>query len=239
MSNLHAYRQLGTNRLLAALPPSEAEWITRLLEPVTLAFKQVLYEPGQPIAAVYFPLTCVVSLLVEMHDGRAVEVGTVGKEGMAGLPVFLGVPSTPGRALVQIPGLALRMPAETLVEQVLRGDGALYHLLQRYTQALFVQTAQGAACNRLHTQEQRFCRWMLLTHDRVGSDQFPLTHEFIAQMLGVRRATVSEVAAAVQASGLIHYHRGTMNILDRAGLEAASCECYAVIHAEFERIGGA
>lgn len=238
MSTTDAFSRPDANRLLAALPPAEAARLAGLLEPVALEFKHLLYEPGQPIAHVYFPLTAVCSLLVEMQDGRAVEVGTVGNEGMAGLPVFLGATSTPGRAIVQIPGAALRMPAAALVDTALRGDGALYQALQRYTQALFVQTAQGAACNRLHTQEQRFCRWMLMTHDRVGGDSFPLTHEFIAQMLGVRRATVSEVAAAVQAVGLIRYHRGAMTIRDRAGLEAASCECYAVIRAELDRVVG-
>jgi CRP-like cAMP-binding protein len=238
MSAANSFSHLGTNRLLAALPPEELAWLAGLLEPVALGFKQVLYESNQPIGHVYFPLTAVCSLLVEMQDGRTVEVGTVGNEGLVGLPVFLGATSTSGYAIAQIPGAALRMPAATFVSQVLGGDGALYHALQRYTQALFVQTAQGAACNRLHTQEQRFCRWILMTHDRVGSESFPLTHEFIAQMLGVRRATVSEVAAAIQAAGLIHYHRGTMTVRDRAGLEAASCECYAVIRAEHDRVAG-
>lgn len=238
MSTANVFSHPGTNRLLSALPRQELEWLTELLEPVTLGFKQRLYESNRPIEQVYFPLTSVNSLLVEMQDGRSVEVGTVGNEGMVGLPVFLGAASTSGYAIAQIPGAALRMPAATFVRRVLSGDGALYHALQRYTQALFVQTAQGAACNRLHTQEQRFCRWMLMTHDRVGSDSFPLTHEFTAQMLGVRRATVSEVAAAVQAAGLVSYQRGTMTIRDRAGLEAASCECYAVIRAEYDRTPG-
>ena len=238
MTSAKTYSARGSNRLLAALPPGEATWLMGLLEPIKLSFKQLLYEPNQPIAHVYFPLTSVTSLLVEMQDGGVVEIGTVGNEGMVGLPVFVGATSTPGRALIQIPGTALRMPAATLTEVVLRGDGALYHVLQRYIQALFVQTAQGAACNRLHTQEQRFCRWMLMMHDRVGSDMFPVTHEFIAQMLGVRRATVSEVAAAMQSAGYIEYHRGSMTIRDRAGLEAASCECYGVIRTEYDRVLG-
>lgn len=238
MSTANTFSRPGTNRLLTALPPGELQWLMGLLEPVSLAFKQSLYESNQPISHVYFPLTSVNSLLVEMQDGGVVEVGTVGNEGMVGLPVFLGATSTPGRALVQIPGRALRMPATIFTDVTLRADGALYHVLQRYTQALFVQTAQGAACNRLHTQEQRFCRWILMTHDRVGRDSFPLTHEFIAQMLGVRRATVSEAAAAMQTAGCIHYHHGTMTIRDRTGLEAASCECYRVIRAEFDRVIG-
>lgn len=238
MTSANTFSEHGSNRLLNALPPAETAWLMELMEPVSLAFKQLLYEPDQPIRDVYFPLTGVASLLIEMQDGGIVEIGTVGNEGMVGLPVFLGAASTPGRAIIQIPGSALRMPAATFTEVVLRADGALYYLLQRYTQALFVQTAQGAACNRVHNQEQRFCRWILMMHDRVGSDTFPLTHEFIAQMLGVRRATVSEIAAAMQATDLIQYHRGTMTIRDRAGLEAASCECYQVIRAEFDRVVG-
>jgi CRP-like cAMP-binding protein len=238
VTSANTFSEHGSNRLLNALPPAETAWLMELMEPVSLAFKQLLYEPDQPIRDVYFPLTGVASLLIEMQDGGIVEIGTVGNEGMVGLPVFLGAASTPGRAIIQIPGSALRMPAATFTEVVLRADGALYYLLQRYTQALFVQTAQGAACNRVHNQEQRFCRWILMMHDRVGSDTFPLTHEFIAQMLGVRRATVSEIAAAMQATDLIQYHRGTMTIRDRAGLEAASCECYQVIRAEFDRVVG-
>jgi CRP-like cAMP-binding protein len=238
MTSAKTFSDQGVNRLLAALPAAERERVIELLEPVSLTFKQLLYEPNQPIMHVYFPLSCVTSLLVDMQDGGVVEIGTTGNEGIVGLPVFLGATSTPGRAITQIPGAALRMPASRFTDVVLRLDGALYHVLQRYTQALFVQTAQGAACNKLHNQEQRFCRWVLMMHDRVGSDSFPLTHAFIAQMLGVRRATVSEVAAAMQTAGLIQYHRGTMTIRDRAGLEAASCECYGVIRAEFDGVVG-
>lgn len=225
-----------TNRLLAALPAVERTQLTQHMEYVALEFKQVLYRPNEQIPYVYFPINNVNSLIVTMTDGRAVEVGTVGNEGMVGLPVFLGAPMTTGLAISQIPGDALRMSSESFDKEVMRLDGALYRLLHLYTQAMFVQTAQGAACNRLHSIEQRFCRWLLMTHDRVGWDTFPLTQEFLSQMLGIRRAGVSIVAAAIKQAGLIHYERGMMTVLDRAGLEATTCECYEVIQSEYDRV---
>jgi CRP-like cAMP-binding protein len=236
MTTAGIYSQPGTNRLLASLPPAERDRLIARMEPVALNATQLIYDANQPITDVYFPLSSLISLLVVMEEGGAVEVGTAGNEGMVGLPVFLGARSTPGRALVQVGGDAVRMPAETFIQEVLAVDGPLYRLLHRYTQALFVEATQGAACNRLHPREERFCRWMLMTHDRVGRNSFPLREEFIAQMLGVSRANVSVVIATTEKAGLISYEGGTMTILDRAGLEAGSCECYRVVRAEFERV---
>jgi CRP-like cAMP-binding protein len=170
-----------------------------------------------------------------MEDGRIAEVGTIGNEGMAGLPVFLGAETTPTLAFQQVPGEALRMRVDAFREEV-RNDGALTRVLHRYTQALLTQVAQAAACNRLHSIGQRCACWLLMTQDRVGTDEFELTHEFLGQMLGVRRATVTEVAGTLQEAGLITYSRGKITVLDCQGLEAASCECYQVIREEFNRL---
>lgn len=225
-----------TNRLLAALPTAERSQLMQLMEHVWQEIKQVVYEPNADIPYVYFPISSVNSLIIVMEDGKAVEVGTIGNEGMVGLPVFLGAAMTPGTALCQIAGEALRLPTEQFKREVIEQESALFRLLHRYTQAIFVQAAQGLACNRLHSLEQRFCRWMLTTHDRVGNDTFLLTQEFIAQMLGVRRASVSGVASAIQKAGLLTYHRGRITILDRPRMEQASCECYQVIRAEYDQV---
>ncbi len=225
------------NRLLASLPREEYEQLVPYLEPVFLDLKRELYQPNVPIEFVYFPLEGVYSLLSLSSEGDLIEVGTVGNEGMVGLPVFLGVRQVPGIAMCQVPGNALRMRASDLQTSVSR-DSSLYDVLHRYTQALFNFISQSALCNRLHSIEQRCCRWLLLTRDRVGTDHFPLTHEFLSQMLGVRRAGVSEVAARLQNAGFISYRYGKMSIVDRAGLEATSCECYELIKAEFERLIG-
>jgi len=201
-----------------------------------MALKKVLYEPYKPIQYVYFIDCGVVSLVSIMEDGATVEVGTIGNEGMVGLPLFLGAGTTPHQTFVQVPGTATRIQAEVF-KRVVSPNSFLHSLLQQYTQALFNQISQSAACNRLHSIEERCCRWLLMTHDRVESDQFELIQEFLAQMLGVRRAGVSVVAAMLQQAGLIRYSRGKMNILDRAGLEAGSCECYAIVKREFDRLG--
>lgn len=226
-----------TNRLLASLPPEEYERLKPYLELVDLRLKYELYQPKVPIEFVYFPLAGVCSLLSLTSKGDLLEVATVGNEGIVGLPVFLGASQIPGLSIVQVPGEALRMRAEDLQTQVVPGT-VLYDLLHRYTQALFNLIAQSALCNRVHSIEQRCCRWLLLTRDRVGGDEFPLTHEFLSQMLGVRRAGVSEVASRLQNAGLISYRYGKIFVLDRNGLEATSCECYEVIKAEFERLIG-
>ncbi|MUL37372.1 Crp/Fnr family transcriptional regulator [Gloeocapsopsis sp. AAB1 = 1H9] len=223
------------NRLLASLPREEYERLQPYLEPVSLDFKRELYQPNVPIEFVYFPLEGVCSLLSLSSEGQLIEVGTVGNEGMVGLPVFLGVREIPGMSMCQVPGNALRMRAEDLQTQV-SCDSLLYNVLHRYTQTLFNFISQSGLCNRLNSIEQRCCRWLLLTRDRVGTDEFPLTHEFLSQMLGVRRAGVSDVAARLQNAGFISYRYGKMTIVDRAGLEATSCECYELIKADFERL---
>lgn len=225
------------NRLLTSLPKEEYKRLQPYLEPVSLEVKQELYQPNVPIEFVYFPLSGMYSLLSQTSEGDLIEVATVGNEGMVGLPVFLGGRQIPGIAMVQISGDALRMRAEDLCTQVTPGT-SLYEMLHRYTQALFNLISQSALCNRVHSIEQRCCRWLLLTHDRVGTDIFPLTHEFLSQMLGVRRAGVSEVAAKLQNAGFIAYKYGKITILDRFGLEATSCECYELIKLEFQRLIG-
>jgi CRP-like cAMP-binding protein len=225
------------NRLLAALPQEEYERLLPHLEPLVLELKQVLFEPNQPIEFVYFLLNGVISLFVPPEDDTFIEVGTIGNEGMVGLPVFLGADQIPGRAICQIPGNAMRMRAVVFQREVTSGM-VLYGLLHRYTQAMFNQTAQTAACNRLHSIEERFCRWILMTHDRVESDVFVLTQEFLSQMLGVRRASVSKVASVAQGAGLIQYKRGNVTILDREGIEETACDCYRIIKAEYDRLVG-
>ncbi|MBW4623306.1 MAG: Crp/Fnr family transcriptional regulator [Cyanosarcina radialis HA8281-LM2] len=225
------------NQLLAALPNEEYERLLPNLEPVSLELKKRLYTSDKPIEYVYFVETGVVSLLALLETGKPIEIATVGNEGMVGLSVFLEVDRVPGEAFVQIPGLALRMQAEIFKQKVVPGS-VLYRLLQRYTQGMFNTIAQTAVCNRVHSIEERFCRWILMTHDRVEGDEFPLTHEFLSQMLGVRRASVSEAAAALQRAELIRYKQGKMTILDRAGLEETACECYTIIRREYERLLG-
>jgi CRP-like cAMP-binding protein len=200
--------------------------------------REVLAAPNVPIRSVYFPLTGLVSLISTLADGTMVEVTTIGNEGLVGLPLFLRATSMPLTALVQVPGEALRMDAEAFDRLLRAGSEEFSHLLYRYTQALFNQLAQHVVCNRLHSIAPRCARWLLLTHDRVGQATFPLTHEFLAQMLGVRRASVTEVAGRLQRARLIHYRYGIITILDRAGLEAASCECYGVIKQEYDRLLG-
>lgn len=221
------------NRLLATLPPEQYGALRPQLEPVAFGVKDVVYRPTEPIPYVVFPNTGVFSLLSLMADGRAVEVATVGNEGMVGLPVLLGCDSTPGMGFAQ----SLRMPAAAFKAAVAR-DGAFAAVLHRYVQALVTQLAQSSACNCLHSAEARGARWLLMTHDRVDADAFPLTHEFLAQMLGVRRETVTLGLGALQRAGLIRYRHGVITVEDRAGLEAASCECYRVIRDEFRRLVG-
>lgn len=223
------------NRLLAALPQEEYLRLLSLMEPVPLDLKRVLYAPNEPIDHVYFVNKGVVSLVNIMENGEIVEIATVGNEGMVGLPVFLGADRIPGEAFAQVPGDAMRMKANVFKDKVTPGS-PLHNLLQRYTQALFNQIAQSASCNRMHSIEERLCRWLLMTRDRVDSDTFPLTQEFLAQMLGVRRASVNTVASIIQKAGLIQYSRGKMKILNREGLEGSSCECYGTVKAEYDRL---
>ncbi|MBD2534751.1 Crp/Fnr family transcriptional regulator [Nostoc flagelliforme FACHB-838] len=205
------------------------------MEVVPLEFKQHLYLRNQPIEYVYFLNYGVASMLTVLTDGSAIEVATVGNEGMVGLPVFLGADRIPGECFIQVPGYGLRMRVDAFKTHV-TASSRLHDLLQRYTQGLFNQIAQSAACNRLHSIEERLCRWLLMTADRVETNSFPLTQEFLSKMLGVNRSSVSLSASVLQRAGLISYVRGQMTILDRDGLEATTCECYQVVKAEFERL---
>ena len=199
--------------------------------------KHVAYESNQPIKYAYFPLTGLASVVTVMQGGKTIEVATIGNEGMVGLPLFLGVDRTAGQAFTQVPGDSLRIKADVFQKEV-RRQGGLARMLQLYTQALLVQISQAMACNGIHSLEQRTARWLLMTHDRVAAQRFPLSQEFLGEMLGVRRAGVSEVATKLRKAGLIRYSHGVIEILDRAGLEAASCECYGVIQAEFNQLLG-
>ena len=203
-----------------------------------LELKHVAFEADQPIEYAYFPLTGIASMVTVMKGGKAVEVATVGNEGMIGLPLFLGVNITPSIAFTQVPGESMRIAAGVFQKEV-RRQGGLAKMLQLYTQALMVQISQGMACNGVHSIEQRTARWLLMTHDRVAAQTFPLSQEFLGQMLGVRRAGVSEAASKLQKAGLIRYKRGVIEIVNRLGLEADSCECYEVIQREFGRLLGA
>jgi CRP-like cAMP-binding protein len=223
------------NQILASLSPAEYERLVPHLEQVILSVKQVLYEAGEPITHVYFLNQAIASLVCNQNDGSTVEAGMVSNNGMVGLPVIWGGGHTTTTAFVQIPGSAMRMKAEVLIAEFKRG-GELQSLLLRYTQALFTQVTQTAACNRLHTIEERLARWLLLLSDRVQSDTFPLTQEFIAQMLGCRRAGVTVAAGTLSRAGMISYKRGNITILNRENLEDTSCECYSIIKNEYARL---
>lgn len=226
-----------SNRILNALARSEYEHLSAHLEPVKLWAGDVLYQPEEPITHVYFPNRGTVSVVSTFEDGGSVEVSMVGNEGMFGVCVFLGSVSTPLLAQVQIPGDGLRMRADVLRMEFKKG-GQLHDLLLRYTQAFITQIAQTAACNRAHGVEQRLSKWLLMCGDRSRSQELELTQEFIATMLGTRRAGVTEAAGRLQLAALINYRRGHIRITDRAGLEEASCECYALVRKEFSRLVG-
>jgi CRP-like cAMP-binding protein len=223
-----------TNRLLAALPREEYSQLQPSLDLVEMPTGRTIYEPEEVPAHVYFPLTGCASVVVTMADGAMVEAGTVGREGLVGLAAFLGTDAGPLTTLAQVPGLFARLPAAVFRDVAAPGS-TLHALLLRFVQAFYVLAAQSAGCNRLHPVEERCARWLLLTHDRAGADAFALTQEFLGYMLGARRASVSLAAATLQHAGLLTYHRGLVTILDRPGLEAASCECYGIITAEFAR----
>jgi CRP-like cAMP-binding protein len=222
------------NFILAPVPEPEYARMRERLGTVELSVKEPVYQAGRPIENVYFPLTAILSMVAET-DGEQVEVATIGREGMAGLPAFLGVFTSPNDVFAQVPGTALRLPAQHF-RTFLATDGALHRQLYRYIQAMIMQLSQNVACNRLHKTEERAARWLLMTADRVGSLQFSLTQEFLAQMLGVRRATVSLTAGQLHSAGLISYSRGVITIDDRASLEAAACECYGILREEFDRL---
>lgn len=223
------------NRLLAALPATVYARLQPQLEEVELHLGDVLYRPGEKITHVYFPHRGTISVVALMQDGKELEVGIIGNEGMLGLPVVLGTNTSPLHAIVQIPDGATRLGADVLAAEI-RQCGELQQGLLRYAQAFFMQTALNAACNRLHSLDGRLIRWLLMCQDRVKADELQLTHEFIATMLGVRRAGVTEAATQLQVAGLIAYRRGHVRILDRKGLEAATCECYGIIRQEFAQL---
>jgi CRP-like cAMP-binding protein len=227
----------GTNRLLAALPRRDYRQLVAGLEPVALNHGEVLFEAGEPIRSLYFPDGGLVSILVPLEGGKVAEVAVVGREGMVGLPVFLGADAHPHRAVVQAPGRALRLPAEAL-RAATRRSSALAEQLLRYTDAFLVQVSLSAVCNCLHPVPKRYCRWLLMAHDRLGSDHLPFTQTFLALMLTVRLASVSEATGTLERAGLIRYRRGELHILDRPGLEAASCNCYRLIQDYFAHLPG-
>ena len=223
------------NRLLAALASADFDRIAAHLEPASVTLGEVLYEPGTRITHVYFPATSIVSLLYVMLDGASAEIAVVGNDGIVGISLFMGGDTTPSRAVVQSAGESYRMKADLLKEEFHR-SGPTMHLLLRYTQALITQMAQTAVCNRHHTVDQQLCRWLLLSLDRLPTNELTMTQELMANMLGVRREGVTDAAGKLQAAGLIHYSRGRIVVLDRAGVEARVCECYQVVKRETDRL---
>ena len=223
------------NGLLAALPDAVvAQWLPKL-EPIDMPLGKVLYEPGTKLSHLYFPTTAIVSLLYVMENGASAEIAVVGHEGIVGISMFMGGNSTPSRAVVQSAGRGLRLKSDLLLQEFNRA-GPVLHLLLRYTQALITQMAQTAVCNRHHSLDQQLCRWLLLSLDRLRSNELVMTQELIANMLGVRREGVTEAAGHLHKAGLIKYQRGHITVLDRARLEQRVCECYAVVKKEYDRL---
>ena len=227
--------RLDQNRLLAALPAVERERLRRHLHVTPMALGEMLYEPGSEMRQAYFPTTAIVSLLNVTLDGSSAEIAIIGNEGIVGVALCMGAVTTPSYAVVQSAGHGLRLSAECLNDEFARG-GAVQRLLLHYTQALLAQIAQTALCNRHHSLEQQLCRWLLLSLDRLSSNELIMTQELIAQMLGVRRQGVTEAAHKLQSLGLIHYSRGHIRVLDRPAVERQACECYAVVKREFDRL---
>jgi len=228
----HSPRQ---NHLLAALPMADYERLLPDLELVPLPLGWAVYEAGGKLGYVYFPTTCIVSLLYVMEDGASAEIAITGHDGLVGIALFMGGETTPSRAVVQSAGYGYRLKAAALKREFEQG-GTLQHLALRYTQALITQMAQTAVCNRHHSVEQQLCRWLLLSLDRLSSNELAMTQELIANMLGVRREGVTEAAGHLQAAGLIHYRRGHIIVIDRPKLEKRVCECYAVVKKEMDRL---
>ena len=235
MSSATSERHPRHNGLLAALPEPDYQRIAPRLEPVPLPLGEVLYESGGQLDCVYFPTDAIVSLLYVMESGASAEIAVVGNEGIVGIAVFMGGHTMPNRAVVQSAGHAYRLPQQMLTQEFNR-SGALHHRLLLYTLAILTQMAQTAVCNRHHSVDQQLCRWLLLSLDRLPTNELSMTHELIANMLGVRREGVTEAAGKLQRAGLIHYSRGRITVLDRPGLEARVCECYQVVRDEFERL---
>lgn len=223
------------NRLLAKLPAEEYERLAPHLESVRFDLGDIIYQSGGHIDYIYFLTGSIVSLLYTMENGMSAEIGIVGNEGVIGIALFMGGDTMPNRAVVQSAGTAVRMKARLLQDEFKRG-GEFHHQLLRYTQALVTQISQTAVCNRLHSVESQLCRWLLLSHDRLQTDELIMTHDMIANMLGTRREGVTVAAGKLQDAGLINYYRGHITIIDRARLEAAVCECYKVVKDEFDRL---
>ena len=223
------------NRLLAALPTAEFERLAPHLEPVELLLGDVLYETGGLLQHVYFPTTAILSLHYVMENGSSSEIAGVGNEGVLGISLFMGGNTTPSRAVVQTGGEGYRLSAQLMLQEFKRA-GPMQQLMLRYTQALITQMSQTAACNRHHSLVQQLCRWLLLTLDRMPTNELIMTQELVASMLGVRREGVTEAAGKLQQAGVISYRRGHITVLDRAGLESQVCECYAVVKKEFARL---
>ena len=223
------------NHLLAALPAAEYERLSPYLEPAEMVLGDVLYESGGRLEHVYFPTTSIVSLLYVMENGSSAEIAVVGNEGVLGIALFMGGETTPSRAIVQSAGQGYRLKAQMMKQEFNRA-GPMMHLMLRYTQALITQMAQTAVCNRHHSVEQQLCRWLLLSLDRLSSSELTMTQELIANMLGVRREGVTSAAGNLQRTGVITYSRGRITVLDRKRLEQESCECYAVVKKEFDRL---
>jgi CRP-like cAMP-binding protein len=223
------------NHLLAALTAPEQERLFPQLELVPMPLGTVLYESGSHLGHVYFPTTSIVSLLYVMEDGASAEIAVVGNEGLVGVALFMGGETTPSRAVVQSAGFAYRLAGARLKEEFGR-NGSMQHLMLRYTQALLTQMAQTAVCNRHHSVDQQLCRWLLLSLDRLASNELTMTQELIANMLGVRREGVTQAAGHLQSAGLIKFSRGRITVIDRPGLERRVCECYEVVKKEFDRL---
>jgi len=223
------------NHLLAALPAAEMKRVGALLEHVELPFGKVIYDLGDKIEHVYFPVSGIISLLAAVAEVSTLEVGIVGREGLAGLPLFLGVKRSPVKAIVQANGMAMRMSASNFVKEC-KGNSALQQLLLRFSHSLFTQVSQSAVCFRFHAIEQRLARWLLMTSDRVESNEFRMTQAFLSNMLGVRREAVNRAARSVQMKGMIAYSRSNILIIDRRGLEDIVCKCYSIIRDEEKRI---
>ena len=227
--------QSKPNQLLAALPPEDYARLAEYLEPVQLCLGEMLYEPGKPQAWIYFPDGSIISLLYVMENGSSAEIAIVGNDGLLGISLFMGGGTTPSSAVVQSAGPAQRMKGETL-RKVFEAGGELQHLLLRYTSALITQMGQTAVCNRHHSIDQQLCRWLLMSLDRLPSNQLIMTQDLIANMLGVRREGVTEAAGKLQRAGAISYNRGRIEVRDRPHLETLSCECYEVVRGEYARL---
>ena len=223
------------NRLLAGLPQTSRDRLCAKAQIMSVSVEDILYHPGDPITAVYFPLTCVISLMTEMKNGATIEIATVGNEGMLGIAAYLGIDVAVSRGITQVPGKALRVSVEDF-KQVAKTEEHLDTILRRYIHALLTQIARSGGCNSLHSVEERYARWLLMMHDRTNVDVFAFTQEFLSEMLGVSRARVNIVAGILEKAGLVKHSRKQITVLDWSRLEASSCDCYRAIKEEFARV---